>query len=158
MAQPLYLFRYISACRNNFNPRHMLIPALQPYKPLLIISSLFVCFSYWHSAFDFGSQAMSNPSATQEILEQGVIWLNESEVRSEIGYPDIARRSGITGQVNMDVLVSEAGAITSLHVTHSDHPLLEVACIEKLVLSRFASAIKDGSPVSAWTSMRFSFQ
>lgn len=136
----------------------MLIPALKPHTQLLSVFSLFICFSYWHPAFDLGSQAMSAPSTTSEMLEQGVIWLNESEVRSEIGYPDIARRSGITGQVNMEVLVNESGVITGLNVTHSDHPLLEVACVEKLILSKFASAIKDGSPVSAWTSMRFSFQ
>lgn len=103
-------------------------------------------------------QHMTAHTSSNEKLEQGVIWLNESEVRSEIGYPEIARRSGITGQVNLQVLVSESGAITGLDVTHSDHPLLEVACVEKLIFSKFASAIKNGSPVAAWTSLQFSFQ
>lgn len=136
----------------------MLIPALKPHAQLFFLSSLFICFTCWHTAFNFSAQAMSNPSTVEEVLEQGVIWLNESEVRSEIGYPDIAKKSGITGQVNMQVLVDESGAITNLNVTHSDHPLLEVACVEKLILSKFASAIKDGSPVPAWTSMNFTFQ
>ncbi len=159
MAQPLSWYRYISAYRNTSNnPRLMLIPAQKPHTQLLFVSSLFICFFYAQSAFHVGSQTMNSPSVTQDLLEQGVIWLNESEVRSEIGYPDIAKKSGITGQVNMEVLVNESGAITSLQVTHSDHPLLEVACVDKLILSKFASAIKDGSPISAWTSMKFSFQ
>lgn len=136
----------------------MLIPALKPHTQLLLISSFFVCFSSWHSVASFGSHVMGSPSTAAEMLEQGVIWLNEAEVRAEIGYPEIARRSGITGHVKMDVLVNESGIIKNLQVTHSDHPLLEVACIEKLVLSRFSSAIKDGAPIAAWTSLQFSFQ
>lgn len=158
MAQPLSLFQYNSACRNTSNPRLMLIPALKPHVQLLFLSSLFICYSYGKIVIDFGAQSINSPAVAEEVLEQGVIWLNESEVRSEIGYPEIAKRSGITGMVKMEVLVNESGAITNLNVTHSDHPLLEVACVEKLILSKFTSAIKDGSPIPAWTSMHFSFQ
>ncbi len=158
MAQPLSLFRYNSAYRNTSNPRLMLIPALKPHTQLFFLSSLFICFSCWHTALNIGSLSMSTPTSSTATLEQGVVWLNETEVRSEIGYPEIARRSGITGQVNLQVLVNEYGSITNLDVTHSDHPLLEVACVEKLILSKFASAIKDGEPVAAWTSLQFSFQ
>lgn len=136
----------------------MLIPALRPPTQLFLMSSVLVCFIFWQQDIHLNAQTLTSVPSIGENLEQGVIWLNEVEVRNEIGYPELAKTSGITGQVWMEVLVNESGSITNLQVTHSDHPLLEVACIDKLALSIFASAIKDGSPVSAWTSMRFSFQ
>lgn len=137
----------------------MLLPALRPPIQLYLVSGLFVCCLCWQQeSLDLNAPTLTSAPTVGEQVEQGVIWLNETEVRNEIGYPELAKRAGISGQVTLDLLINESGHISELAVTHSDHPLLEVACIDNLILSEFASAIKDGSPVAAWTSVQFSFQ
>ena len=83
--------------------------------------------------------------------------MNEEAIRSSIGYPALARQSGIMGQVELDVLINEQGQIAGLSVENADHPLLEVACIEQLPYSRFRPAMQGGEPVASWKTLSFSF-
>lgn len=83
--------------------------------------------------------------------------LNPEELCQYIGYPELAKNAGIEGMVKLCVKVSHTGVITDLEVLQSDHPLLEIACVEKLHYGHFRPAISEQIPVSRQIVVNFTF-
>lgn len=105
----------------------------------------------------FEHSVVSEGMTPMEAGDATATWINEAEVRTIIGYPDLAKNAGIEGKVVLSVKVNEWGYVEALEVKDSSHPLLEVACIEAMPNSRFEAARHDGRPVSSWSTMAFSF-
>jgi len=111
---------------------------------------------------------LSSPSAESSIVEDR-IWnatevdyipqvLNYEEVVSLIGYPEIAEKAGIQGEVSLRVLVDKEGNYVRHEVENSDHPILRVPCEVFTSLLSFTPARKNQAAVSCWTVVEYSFR
>lgn len=84
--------------------------------------------------------------------------LNMDEVRQAIGYPENARSLGIEGVISFGILVSKKGEYLEhfLYPTRP-HPLLVSAVTDHIHELKFAPALKNETPVCAWTRITFEF-
>jgi len=84
--------------------------------------------------------------------------LNIHEIRIEIGYPTLARDAGISGDLELRILISKEGNYVTHRITKSIHPILLHAVESKVHKLRFKPAIQEGRPVPAWINIPFSFK
>jgi protein TonB len=74
-------------------------------------------------------------------------------------YPDLAKRSGIEGQVIVKVLVDKTGDLLKKKIEYSDSPLLEKAALDAIEkYGKFIPAIQNKQPVACWLSVPIKFQ
>ena len=72
-------------------------------------------------------------------------------------YPPAARESGVTGRVEVSVLIDEKGKV--VHATAiSGHPLLRAAAEAAARAARFPPPAVDGSPVKISGTIAYDFQ
>ncbi|MEZ4829479.1 MAG: energy transducer TonB [Bacteroidia bacterium] len=83
--------------------------------------------------------------------------INMEEVRTLIGYPQIARDAGISGNVVLRVLVDKRGNYVRHKVINEVHPLLTQAIEPNIPKLRFTPAIQAGKPIAFWVNVPFSF-
>ena len=72
-------------------------------------------------------------------------------------YPDEARKGGIRGRVLFQAVISESGAVESLELMKSDHPLLTKAALDAIRQWRYRPATKDGKPVRVFLTVTTTF-
>lgn len=84
--------------------------------------------------------------------------LNYEEVREYMGYPEVAKKAGIQGQVVLKVLVSEDGRYVKHEVEKDFHPLLRIPCESFVPYLQFKPASHDQKTVSCWMSIPFDFK
>lgn len=78
--------------------------------------------------------------------------------RSKVKYPELARKSKITGHVLLRFHLDEKGSISRLQVLKADPPgVFEAAALAAVKEWSFAPAIKDGRPVPYWVELPMPF-
>jgi protein TonB len=65
--------------------------------------------------------------AAPKVASVGVVCPNHSEVRSRVKYPAQAERTGLTGRVLVEFIVSPNGAIGNVNVANSTNPIFNSA-------------------------------
>lgn len=83
--------------------------------------------------------------------------INFEEVREKIGYPEKAKKQGITGQVLVSIKADEKGNVIDYMVAKSDHKLLTQAVEAHIKELKFKPMTKNGVPARINTSMIFEF-
>ncbi|MDX2249074.1 MAG: TonB family protein [Bacteroidia bacterium] len=83
--------------------------------------------------------------------------INMDEVKSLIGYPQIARDAGIHGNVVLRILVDKRGVYQRHKVINQVHPLLTEAIEAHIAKLKFTPAIQAGKPIPFWVNVPFSF-
>lgn len=73
-------------------------------------------------------------------------------------YPQVALQNGIEGDVELDLLLDEAGQVTEITVTSSPAPSLAEAAVEAARTFRFAPARDRGEPVPCIVHYRTKFR
>jgi periplasmic protein TonB len=71
-------------------------------------------------------------------------------------YPELARQLKITGTVELEVLISEAGAVETVTPV-SGNPVLTKPAAECLKKWKFKPFVQDGNPVKAQVVMKIGF-
>lgn len=98
------------------------------------------------------------PDADKEELRTIPEALNMRYVRRYIGYPDLARDAGISGDVTLRVLVDKEGRYVTHKLIHVGHQIL---CnpVERYVKYLFFNPGKDaeGNPTAGWINIPFRF-
>jgi protein TonB len=76
------------------------------------------------------------------------------------GYPPIARRLRVEGEVVVSVLVDETGKVADARIVRSatQDVGLEEAALAAARSASFQPATKDGVRVKMWTTLRIPFQ
>ena len=91
-----------------------------------------------------------------EVLPQLVGGL--AALQRELRYPQEARDKGIEGQVVVQFVVSETGAVRSPRVLRPIHPLLDEAALDAVRRSRFEPGTVGGEPVAVRMALPLSFR
>lgn len=84
--------------------------------------------------------------------------LNYAEVCAAMVYPEVALEAGISGTVQVRVLVGESGEYLAHVITDAPDNTLVQAVDSQLNTMKFTPAIQNGKALVAWTSLRFSFR
>jgi TonB family protein len=80
------------------------------------------------------------------------------ELQKRVVYPDIARRAGIEGTVNIRVLVDKKGNPKKYIIESTDSDLLNKAAVDAVMSSRFTPAIQGNTPLDCWISIPMNFR
>ncbi|MEL6132702.1 MAG: energy transducer TonB [Bacteroidota bacterium] len=99
------------------------------------------------NALVYSSQSVDTPPET----------VNYEMVTEHMGYPDVAKKSGIEGRVVLRVLVNEKGEYVHHSVETDDHPLLRIPCELFIPYLKFQPAKLNGKNVKCWVSVPFEF-
>jgi TonB family protein len=67
--------------------------------------------------------------------------------RVEPGYPDVDRRNGVQGAVEVEVVVDEAGNVAETHILHTPSSTLGDAVAAAVAQWRFTPSELGGKPV-----------
>lgn len=91
-------------------------------------------------------------------VEQEPVAVNLNDIKSLIGYPQIARDAGIQGVVLVRVLVDKTGNYDRHRIVKSVHPILDEAVEQHLSKLKFTPAIQGGRPIKFWVNIPFNFK
>ena len=72
-------------------------------------------------------------------------------------YPDEARKASIMGQVVVEAVIDETGAVGDIEVVESPDELLSKAAVEAISQWTFAPALCDGRPVGVFYDLTIKF-
>ncbi len=91
------------------------------------------------------------PVEQQPTLDMAALYRN-------IEYPEIARKSGVTGTVYMRVLVGVDGRVEQVKLVHSDHMLLEKEAVRAAQEAVFSPGMQNGVAVRVWMVIPVTFK
>jgi len=80
------------------------------------------------------------------------------EIRSKIGYPQVARDAGVEGNVVVRILVDQEGSYARHIVLNNVHPTLQKAVEAEISNIRFSPAVNQGKKVPFWVNIPFAFR
>lgn len=98
------------------------------------------------------------PNAYEFMAVDKEPYIDISELQKRIVYPDIARRAGIEGTVNIRVLVDKKGNPKKYIIESTDSDLLNKAAADAVMSSRFTPAIQGNTPLDCWISIPINFR
>lgn len=98
------------------------------------------------------------PNAYEFMAVDKEPYIDISELQKRIVYPDIARRAGIEGTVNIRVLVDKKGNPKKYIIESTDSDLLNKAAVDAVMSSRFTPAIQGNTPLDCWISIPINFR
>jgi TonB family protein len=99
------------------------------------------------------------PDPDEFIAVQELPKVDISKIMGLIEYPDIAKRSGIEGQVVLKVLVGKDGTITKKKIEYSDNSLLNQAALDAISkYGKATPAIQNNAPVVCWLTIPIKFK
>ena len=98
------------------------------------------------------------PSAYDFIPVEKEPYVDIRELQKKVVYPDMAKRAGIEGKVNIRVLVGKNGVPKKHLVESSDSELLNDAAIKAVMSSVFTPAIQNNQPIDCWVSIPIVFR
>lgn len=81
-----------------------------------------------------------------------------SELAHNITYPDVARRAGIEGKVQVSVLVDKYGKPKKVVVRESTSSTLNSAAVDAVKKTTFTPGIQNGQPVMSWLLIPVTFK
>jgi TonB family protein len=96
--------------------------------------------------------------ANDVFLEVEPVPLNMADIRQEIGYPNLARDAGISGQVIFRVLVGKDGKLLEYKIIKDAHPILRQAVEKEIMNLRFSPGIIKSKATKFWVNIPFSFK
>lgn len=83
--------------------------------------------------------------------------LNLNEVKSRIGYPQLAVDAEIEGKVVVRILVDKSGRVIEKRTVRDPHPILTNAVLEGVDSLVFSKAFINGEETRVWVTIPFSF-
>lgn len=119
------------------------------FQPAVRLNKLVWCWTIVSFRFSFDGSG----STLREPIPENLTY-----VRQKIGYPEIAKRSGIMGLVVVRVEVNEKGRVSDYELLHAPHKLLTEPVVASLTDLRFLPGAVDGTPTKRWVEVPFSFQ
>ncbi len=75
-----------------------------------------------------------------------------------IQYPEVARRSGLEGNVTVDALIGTDGRVEKVNVLKSDYDLFKDAAVQAMMKARFTPARQNGTPLKIWITRTIHFR
>ena len=85
-------------------------------------------------------------------------YIDIKELQKKVTYPDLAKRAGIEGKVNIRVLVGKNGVPKKHIIESSDSDLLNDAAVRAVMSSVFTPAIQNNQPIDCWVSIPIVFR
>jgi periplasmic protein TonB len=85
-------------------------------------------------------------------------YIDIKELQRKVVYPDLAKRAGIEGKVNIRVLVGKNGSPKKNIIESTDSDLLNEAAIRAVMSSQFTPAIQNNQPIDCWVSIPIVFR
>jgi TonB family protein len=98
------------------------------------------------------------PNAYEFMAVDKEPYIDIAELQKRVVYPDIARRAGIEGTVNIRVLVDKKGKPKKYIIESTDSDLLNKAAIDAVMSSTFTPAIQGTTPLDCWVSIPMNFR
>ena len=98
------------------------------------------------------------PNAYEFMAVDKEPYIDIAELQKRIIYPDIARRAGIEGTVNIRVLIDKKGNPKKYIIEATDSDLLNKAAADAVMSSRFTPAIQGNTPLDCWISIPINFR
>jgi protein TonB len=80
-------------------------------------------------------------------------YIDIKELQKSVIYPDLAKRVGVEGKVNIRVLVGKNGVPKKWIIESSDSDLLNESAIKAVMKSVFTPAIQNNQPIDCWVSV-----
>ena len=80
------------------------------------------------------------------------------ELARNIVYPEVARRAGIEGKVQVSVLVDASGRAKKVVVRESTSSTLNAAAVDAVKKTTFTPGIQNGKPVLSWLLIPVTFK
>jgi TonB family protein len=72
-------------------------------------------------------------------------------------YPEELRQQGVQGEVGLQVIIDEKGAVMEVRVTNSLHPYLDFAAVQALRQWKYEPAVQSGKPISVFHDVTILF-
>ncbi len=85
-------------------------------------------------------------------------YIDIKDLQKKVVYPELAKRAGIEGKVNIRVLVGKNGIPKKHIIESSDSDLLNDAAIKATMSSVFTPAIQNNQPIDCWVSIPIVFK
>jgi periplasmic protein TonB len=98
------------------------------------------------------------PNAYDFVPVEKEPYIDIKELQRKVIYPDLAKRAGIEGKVNIRVLVGKNGVPKKHIVESTDSDLLNDAAIRAVMNSVFTPAIQNNQPIDCWVSIPIVFR
>lgn len=98
------------------------------------------------------------PNAYDFVPVEKEPYIDIKELQRKVVYPDLAKRAGIEGKVNIRVLVGKNGVPKKHIVESTDSDLLNDAAIKAVMSSVFTPAIQNNQPIDCWVSIPIVFR
>lgn len=73
-------------------------------------------------------------------------------IQKLVVYPEVARRSGLEGDVQADILIGKDGHVKKVHILKSDYDIFKQAATDALMKATFTPARQNGTPLDVWTT------
>jgi protein TonB len=83
--------------------------------------------------------------------------VNLAQVRSSMGYPEVARQAGIEGRVTVKILVGPGGNVEKVG-SISGPDVFYDAVRDKASELQFTPGLQNGKPVKVWVTVPFNFK
>ena len=83
------------------------------------------------------------------MMDKGAELIKQSLIKNFV-YPDSARKQGIQGTVNVQVLIGKKGNAEKYLIEAPIHPLLDSAAARAVMAASYKSAVYDGKPIKTW--------
>ncbi|MFY7997031.1 MAG: energy transducer TonB [Candidatus Kapaibacteriota bacterium] len=98
------------------------------------------------------------PNAYDFVPVEKEPYIDIRDLQKRVVYPDIAKRAGIEGKVNIRVLVGKNGMPKKSLIESSDSDLLNEAAVKAVMKSIFTPAIQNNQPIDCWVSIPIVFR
>jgi protein TonB len=98
------------------------------------------------------------PSAYDFVPVEKEPYIDIKELQRKVVYPELAKRAGIEGKVNIRVLVGKNGIPKKNIIESTDSDLLNDAAVKAVMSSVFTPAIQNNQPIDCWVSIPIVFR
>jgi protein TonB len=98
------------------------------------------------------------PSAYDFVPVEKEPYIDIKELQRKVVYPELAKRAGIEGKVNIRVLVGKNGVPKKNLIESTDSELLNDAAVKAVMSSVFTPAIQNNQPIDCWVSIPIVFR
>lgn len=98
------------------------------------------------------------PDSEEFIAVEKEPQVDLAELQKKVVYPEMARKSGVEGQVIVRVLVGKDGRVKQTKVQYSESSMLDQAAIDAVKKAVFTPAIQNKQPITCWVSIPIKFR
>lgn len=98
------------------------------------------------------------PDSEEFIAVEKEPQVDLGELQKKVVYPEMARKSGVEGQVIVRVLVGKDGRVKQTKIQYSESSMLDQAAVDAVKKSVFTPAIQNGQPITCWVSIPIKFR